>query len=109
MWAESAAEFGWDTDVDRYVIHQVSNVHTRALSKVLDLDLDRIPLTFPTRGNLGPAAIPFTLASIADDLSAGDRVLLMGIGSGLNAPSPKSTGDPDPAVGRRGCARECAA
>jgi len=44
-----------------------------------------VPLTFPTRGNLGPAAVPFTLATVAGELSAGDRVLLMGIGSGLNA------------------------
>lgn len=85
LWGESAAEFGWDAGISRYVIHQVSNVHTRALSKVLDLDMNLIPLTFPTRGNLGPAAIPFTLAGISDELSEGDRVLLMGIGSGLNA------------------------
>ena len=46
---------------------------------------DRVPLTFPPRGNMGPAAVPFTLASEADSLHAGDRVLLLGIGSGLNA------------------------
>ena len=45
----------------------------------------KVPLTFPHRGNLGPAAIPFTLAGISGELSQGDRVLLMGIGSGLNA------------------------
>ncbi len=84
LWAESATAFGWDAGIACYVIHQVSNVHTRALSKILDLDPDRIPLSFPNRGNLGPAAIPFTLAGVADELSAGDRVLLMGIGSGLN-------------------------
>jgi 3-oxoacyl-[acyl-carrier-protein] synthase-3 len=33
---------------------------------------------------MGPAAVPFTLASIADDISEGERILLMGIGSGLN-------------------------
>lgn len=85
MWDESAVEFGWDQGIDRYVIHQVSNVHTKALCDALGLDPDKIPLTFPTRGNLGPAAIPFTLASVSADLSEGDRVLLMGIGSGLNA------------------------
>ena len=66
-------------------MHQVSNVHTQAISKALDLDASRVPLTYPTHGNLGPAAIPFTLAGVVDDLSAGDRILLMGIGSGLNA------------------------
>jgi 3-oxoacyl-[acyl-carrier-protein] synthase-3 len=85
LWAESAVDFGWDRGMDCYIMHQVSNVHTQAISKALDLDPTRVPLTFPTRGNLGPAAIPVTLAGVAGDLSAGDRVLLMGIGSGLNA------------------------
>ena len=34
---------------------------------------------------MGPAAVPFTLATQVDSLQAGDRVLLMGVGSGLNA------------------------
>jgi 3-oxoacyl-[acyl-carrier-protein] synthase III len=85
LWAESAVDFDWHQGMDRYVMHQVSQVHTQAISKALDLDPAKVPLTFPTRGNLGPAAIPFTLANVADELTAGDRVLLMGIGSGLNA------------------------
>ncbi|MBM9469570.1 3-oxoacyl-ACP synthase III [Nakamurella leprariae] len=85
LWEESAAEFDWHADMSRYVMHQVSTVHTRAIVGALGLDMARVPLTFPTRGNMGPAAIPFTLAGVADELSAGDRVLLMGIGSGLNA------------------------
>ncbi len=43
-----------------------------------------MPLTYPKLGNVGPAAIPITLASVQDELRAGDRVLCMGIGSGLN-------------------------
>ena len=34
------------------------------------------------RGNMGPASIPFTLATQVDSLQTGDRVLLMGVGSG---------------------------
>ncbi len=85
LWTESAVDFGWDSGMDRFVMHQVSKVHTQAISETLDLDPTKVPLTFPTRGNLGPAAVPFTLATVAGELSAGDRVLLMGIGSGLNA------------------------
>ncbi len=85
LWAESAADLGWLDGIDRYVVHQVSSVHTKAISTALNIDLDRVPLSFPNRGNLGPAAIPFTLAGISGELSQGDRVLLMGIGSGLNA------------------------
>ena len=35
-------------------------------------------------GNMGPAAVPFTLARHMDQLRAEDRILLLGIGSGLN-------------------------
>jgi acyl-CoA:acyl-CoA alkyltransferase len=86
------AKIAWDDadksdwlDMDRYILHQVSRVHTSAMIDVLGLDAERVPMTFPNFGNIGPAAIPFTLASVADTLSAGDRVLCMGIGSGLNA------------------------
>ena len=48
--------------MDRYVIHQVSQVHTNALCGRLGIDPERVPLTFPDRGNIGPASIPFTLA-----------------------------------------------
>jgi 3-oxoacyl-[acyl-carrier-protein] synthase-3 len=33
---------------------------------------------------MGPAAVPFTLAQHIDQLRAEDRILLLGIGSGLN-------------------------
>lgn len=85
LWDEAAAAHGWDAGMDRYVIHQVSQVHTDALCDRLGIDKERVPRTFPTYGNIGPASVPFTLAGERDSLSAGDRVLLMGIGSGLNA------------------------
>src|SRR3954469_22615108 len=85
MWNEAAGEFDWSQGMDRYVVHQVSRVHTAAMCERLRIDPERVPMTFPTRGNLGPASVPFTLSSQADSLSDGDRVLLMGIGSGLNA------------------------
>jgi 3-oxoacyl-[acyl-carrier-protein] synthase-3 len=85
MWTEAAAQFDWAHGMDRYVVHQVSKVHTQAMCDRFGIDPARVPTTFPTRGNLGPASVPFTLASQADTLADGDRVLLMGIGSGLNA------------------------
>jgi acyl-CoA:acyl-CoA alkyltransferase len=69
---------------DCYIFHQVSEVHTNAMIGALGIDADRVPKTFPLYGNIGPAAIPITLASVADDLALGDIVLCMGIGSGLN-------------------------
>ena len=40
--------------------------------------------SFPRYGNVGPASIPITLAEEQATLNRGDRVLLMGVGSGLN-------------------------
>jgi 3-oxoacyl-[acyl-carrier-protein] synthase III len=84
VWEDARAEFDW-SDMDRYIAHQVSRTHTDAMCRAVDIDPARVPLTFPTRGNMGPATIPFTLATQVDSLQAGDRVLLMGAGSGLNA------------------------
>jgi 3-oxoacyl-[acyl-carrier-protein] synthase-3 len=84
MWAEAVGEFDWSEGMDRYVIHQVSKVHTAAMCQKFGIDPARVPLTFPTFGNLGPASVPFTLAGQQDSLDDGDRVLLMGVGSGLN-------------------------
>lgn len=92
---DSGTELGkvaWDDadkdswgDMDRYIFHQISRVHAGAMIDILGIDADRVPMTFPTYGNIGPAAVPFTLAKEAPSLKAGDRVLCVGVGSGLNA------------------------
>lgn len=83
-WNDAVGDFGWNSGVDRYVVHQVSSVHTNLICERLGIDPTRVPLTYPRYGNVGPAAIPITLAGLAPDLQAGQRVLCMGIGSGLN-------------------------
>jgi 3-oxoacyl-[acyl-carrier-protein] synthase-3 len=85
LWAEAATEFDWARGMSRYIVHQVSQVHTEAICERLGIDPTLVPRTFPERGNIGPASVPVTLAGELGDLAAGDRVLLMGIGSGLNA------------------------
>ncbi|PWC04577.1 3-oxoacyl-ACP synthase III [Mycetocola zhujimingii] len=82
-WKEARTDWSW-ASMDRYIMHQVSDVHTNAIVKAIGIDRTRVPLTYPTLGNVGPASIPITLASQADSLKSGDRVLLMGVGSGLN-------------------------
>jgi 3-oxoacyl-[acyl-carrier-protein] synthase-3 len=84
LWKEAAEDFDW-ADLDCYVIHQVSNVHTQAVCAALGIDLNRVPLTFPMFGNIGPASIPVTLALQTQDLVPGQRIGCLGIGSGLNA------------------------
>jgi 3-oxoacyl-[acyl-carrier-protein] synthase-3 len=76
---------GWKwRDCDTYVMHQVSAVHTAKMCELMDIDPALVPLTYPTLGNMGPAALPYTLSMVSGDLHSGDRILLCGIGSGLN-------------------------
>jgi 3-oxoacyl-[acyl-carrier-protein] synthase III len=82
-WRDAKSEFDWQ-GIDWFVAHQTSVVHIRAMAAALGVDPSRFPLTLPTYGNMGPAAVPFTLARHADDLRSQDRILLLGIGSGLN-------------------------
>ncbi len=82
-WREAQPEWDW-ASMDRYVTHQVSNAYTQAIISAIDLDPDKVPITFPHWGNVGPASLPMTLAAEAQTLGAGDRVLCMGVGSGLN-------------------------
>ena len=70
--------------MDWYIVHQISSVHTRLMCERLGIDREKVPLTYPKFGNVGPAAIPITLAKQVDLIVPGQRVLCMGIGSGLN-------------------------
>jgi len=83
-WRAAKQWFDW-SDLDCYVIHQVSRIHTDAIVAELGINPERVPITFPTWGNIGPASVPFTLAQVASGLAPGNRVACMGIGSGLNA------------------------
>jgi 3-oxoacyl-[acyl-carrier-protein] synthase III len=83
-WDASKTDFDWTDGLDWYIFHQVSKVHTTMLCDRLAIDSTKVPLTFPKYGNVGPAAVPITLASVQDQIEPGQRVLCMGIGSGLN-------------------------
>jgi 3-oxoacyl-[acyl-carrier-protein] synthase-3 len=83
----AAATLGWsEAGPDEFAVHQVSQVHTEALIERLCLDPARIMKLYPECGNIGPAAIPMVLSKLdqAGRLRSGQRVALMGIGSGLN-------------------------
>ncbi|MCU1438483.1 MAG: 3-oxoacyl-ACP synthase [Naasia sp.] len=82
-WKEATRDWNWK-GMDRYITHQVSSVHTNAIIKAVGLDRTRVPRTYPRFGNVGPASIPMTLVEEAPTLNKGDRVLMMGVGSGLN-------------------------
>lgn len=83
-WHEAEAD-GWNfAGMDRYVTHQISTPYTSAIVEAVDLDPAAVPITFDRWGNVGPASIAMTLSEQAESLSAGDRVMCLGVGSGLN-------------------------
>ena len=80
-------KLGWVVgELDQFIIHQVSKAHTDSLMKLLGLDPEKIYRIYPELGNIGPAAVPIALAkAVANgNIKRGDRVALLGIGSGLN-------------------------
>jgi 3-oxoacyl-[acyl-carrier-protein] synthase-3 len=87
-WEMANLQFkGWSNGgIQQYICHQVGLSHMMALCEALGIDLARCFLTFPRHGNVGPAAVPLTLAlaTEAGRVKPGDHVALMGIGSGLN-------------------------
>lgn len=79
--------FGWvASELDQFIIHQVSKVHTDSLVKLLGLDPKKVHAIYPEMGNIGPASVPIVLAKAVElgRIKRGDRVALLGIGSGLN-------------------------
>ncbi len=64
-----------------------SHNHTDMLIDRLGLQDDRVPRTYPTFGNTGPASVPTVLSKEVDAgrVKSGDQIILTGMGSGLNA------------------------
>ncbi|GGD51495.1 3-oxoacyl-ACP synthase III [Pseudoxanthomonas indica] len=78
---------GWAVDeLDQFVIHQVSQVHTAAFVKAFGIDPKKVLTIFGEHGNIGPASVPIVLSKLKElgRLKKGDRIALLGIGSGLN-------------------------
>ena len=80
-------EIGWKKeDISRTFCHQVGKAHTKALFDAIGLDPKIDFTTMEYLGNTGSTAVP-TTASIGFErgvVSPGDRVALLGIGSGIN-------------------------
>ncbi|MCF7686789.1 MAG: 3-oxoacyl-ACP synthase III [Cephaloticoccus sp.] len=86
-WHDFSERIGWNaSDIDRFICHQVGSIHRRKLYETLGLDLAKDFSTFETLGNTGSVALPATLAAAIDAkcVVPGNKVGLLGIGSGLN-------------------------
>jgi len=85
-WGRFEEASGWKrTTPDRIICHQVGRMHRRRLYETLDLDVEKDFSTFETLGNVGSVSLPLTLAQAteAGAVQPGERVALLGIGSGL--------------------------
>lgn len=87
-WELARQSLDWtNADVSRIFTHQVGKAHRALLLQELELDP---ALDFPTveyMGNTGAAALP-TAAALGIEtgfVQPGDRIALLGIGSGLNS------------------------
>lgn len=79
---------GWaNADIHRTVCHQVGGRHRAAMLQAMGLPIVGDSITFPALGNTGSVALPISVAAAAasGQLSAGDRVAMLGIGSGINS------------------------
>ena len=85
-WQATKQELGWhNSEVDKFFTHQVSAVHSKLLFKTLGLDDAKDFSTVEYLGNIGSVSLPITMALGIDQglLNSGDKVAMLGIGSGL--------------------------
>jgi 3-oxoacyl-[acyl-carrier-protein] synthase III len=85
-WEGTKQELGWkDSDVDKCFTHQVSAVHSRRVFKTLGLDKEKDFSTVEYLGNIGSVSLPITMAIGIEQgcLNHGDKIVMMGIGSGI--------------------------
>ena len=83
LMPETYRDLNWQPDdIDILICHQAGKKPHIRLAAIAEVDLERAPITYEQLGNLTSASIPVTL-----DLAGskeGDRVLIMGTGSGLS-------------------------
>jgi 3-oxoacyl-[acyl-carrier-protein] synthase III len=86
-WTAFLRRLGWAQEtVDKVICHQVGASHRESILKALGISRDKEYSTYPFLGNMGTVSLPLTaaLAEEREFLRPGDRVGLLGIGSGLN-------------------------
>lgn len=85
-WRDFLAELDWTPATPaRVVTHQVGRAHQEEILRVLEIDRAKDFVTYPFLGNTGSAALATTLSIAAERgvLKRGDKLAMLGIGSGL--------------------------
>jgi 3-oxoacyl-[acyl-carrier-protein] synthase-3 len=78
---------GWTREeISRTFCHQIGSAHRKLMLQTLGLPLDRDFTTVEWLGNTGSAALPVTMALGLEQqpATAGEKIALLGIGSGIN-------------------------
>ncbi len=85
-WARFGETVGW-TDPNKTITHQVGKAHTRALYEALALDPATGYVTYDRLGNVGSVSLPISLSMAKDAgfIERGDKLALLGIGSGISS------------------------
>lgn len=86
-WGRAKEELQWsDESPDVICSHQVSRAHREELYRALALDGGKDFSSFEFLGNCGAASLPATTAMAVEEgrVKSGDRLALLGIGSGIN-------------------------
>ncbi len=87
-WREASEFFGWSSkDVDHIFCHQVGKQVNEAFYREVGLEMSKEFTIYRTYGNLVSAALPSALVigSEQKPLNEGDKVVLLGYGSGLQS------------------------
>lgn len=87
MFTKLMSDIGWELpDISVMVPHQASIKVIQQGMKAINFPMDRCAITLDTFGNMASVSIPFTLKSAIErsDLGSGDRIGILGFGSGLS-------------------------
>jgi 3-oxoacyl-[acyl-carrier-protein] synthase-3 len=87
-WSAFREDLGWrGSDIDRVFCHQVGETHRDRFYESIDIDPSKDFSTYPFLGNTGAAALPLSMAIAVEETppTKGDKIALLGIGSGLSS------------------------
>ncbi|MBC7538176.1 MAG: 3-oxoacyl-ACP synthase III [Bacteriovorax sp.] len=87
-WQGLMTELSWNNNTpDLVLTHQVGTAHEKLSLESLELTHIKTYKTYPFLGNTGSSALPITLMMAHDDekIKKGDKIALLGIGSGLSS------------------------
>lgn len=71
-------------DIAKVLVHQVTLPYLDRFVELTGVQRDKLEVTIPQLGNIASATLPLQLARVWDEITAGDRVLFVGLGGGAS-------------------------